>query len=287
MALHGLARGAMRIVGFARARAATTGRPRTLALPPHDLGSAVAAPTPIDLLKKMGVNFEKIHRRHPSALRSNLANLLAVLIFLDANNINAKKVIDREPRIITAKPATFASNLEFLKTLPINVSKSIESSPSFLMLRVPTIQSKIAVWKDLGLKPEVMLRRHPNILHRSEDSIRKCLRVLKEAGLDPVRIINAQPPVVSLDIERNLRPTIECITLVMGHSLQEINRNPVCLMCSLEKRLKPRHRYMKLHGMGKGYGLGTICTPTDERFVSLVADQPVHHYHQYLESLSL
>jgi len=153
--------------------------------------------------------------------------------------------------------------LEFLKTLSINVSKSIETSPTLLLSRVKTIQSKMAAWKTLGLKPEVMLRRQATIIHHTKDTIQKRMAFLKEAGLDPVRIINAQPPVVILDIERNLRPTIEFITLVMGHSLQEINRNPVCLMCSLEKRLKPRHQYMKLYRKGKDYSLGTICAPTD------------------------
>jgi len=97
----------------------------------------------------------------------------------------------------------------------------------------------------------------------------------------------AQPPIISMNIDRKLGPTIEFITKKMGRSLEEINRAPVCFSISLTRRLKPRYFYMMAHGRRKDYSLGTLCTPPDDRFAWLVAGQPVQHYRHWLELFSL
>lgn len=97
----------------------------------------------------------------------------------------------------------------------------------------------------------------------------------------------AQPQVIGRDIARTLRPTIEFMTMDMGRSLEEINRNPVSLLCSLENRIKPRYRYMMAHRRRKDCGLGTLCTLPDERFAWLVAKQPTQHYIEWRKSSHL
>jgi len=215
--------------------------------------SADAKSTAIsEFLAAHQIDVEKVRRRCPAVLRYDVTRLQAMLQFLNANNLDPVKILNKQPQILQRKPDTLASNLAFLQTLPINPTKAIESYPPLLCFPIDTIQSK--------------------------------MEALTKIGLLPVSILNQYPQVFGRDIDRTSLHTIGFLTKDMGRSLEEINRNSVCLTYSLEKRIKPRHRYMMAHGRRKDFALGTLLNCNDERFAWTVARQPPQHYRDWLKS---
>jgi len=280
-----------------------------------------ADPTPtavIDVLASHGVDIERVRKRCPAVFRYDVARLQESLRVLSTSHLHPAKVINKYPEVLSLKPEVLASNLAFIQTLLIGANKAVESCPQLLIFSSQTIEPKMNVMAKLGLPTNKMVKISPAVLTRSAEAIHRkiallrllgsdatrivarlplviglteqCIRAkfshLNDVGLDAVKLLHAQPQIFSANIDRNLRPTIEFITRNMGRSLEEIRKNPVCLICSLEKRIKPRYRYMITHGRRKDYSLGTLFTPPDERFALLVAGQPLQHYQQWLQSSS-
>jgi len=150
----------------------------------------------------------------------------AMLQFFSAEHLDPGKVINKRPQILQMDTKKLASNLLFLQLLPIKVWKGVESRPELLYFPCHIIQTKLDALTHLGF----VLKRFPAL----------------------ARIINAQPSVLGRNTDRTLRPTITLITKDMGRTLGEINQNPACLIYSLEKRIKPRWRYMMAFGTYKG-----------------------------------
>jgi len=290
------------------------------ALPLRRTGAADPPTTAItDMLVAHGVEIERVHKRWPAVFRYDVARLQATLQILSTSDLDPAKVIRRHPEVLKLKPEVLASNLAFLQALLIDANKAVESCPQLLIFSCKTIQSKLNKLTQLGLPADKMVKSSPFILIRSDEAIHRqiaflhhlglkakhivarfplviglteqCISAkisyLKDVGLDAVRLLNAQPQILSTNIDRNLRPTLEFLTKDMGRSLEEININPVCLTCSLEKRIKPRHRYMMAHGRRKDFALGTLLNCNDERFAWIVARQPMQHYQRWLQIVAL
>jgi hypothetical protein len=216
--------------------------------------SADAKSTAIsEFLAAHQIDVEKVRRRCPAVLRYDVTRPQAMLQFLSASNVDPAKILNSQPQILQLKPDALASNLAFLQTLPINAKKAVEAYPPLLYLRIHTIQSKMDALARIGLPPERILNRYPEVFGR--------------------------------DIDRALPHIIHFLTKDMGRSLEEINQNSVYLTYSLEKRIKPRHRYMMAHGRRKDFALGTLLNCNDERFAWMVARQPLQHYRDWLASV--
>jgi len=237
------------------------------------------------ILAAYKVDVDKLAKQLPAYTDYDMSNVRAVMEFLDSHEIDCQKVIARRPRILRSTPVMLASNFEYLQTLPIDATKAIESCPALLTTPVPTLQSKVLTLVSLGLYPALILRRYPTIVHRSDETLRKYMHFLNDVGLDAVRLFNLQPGLISGDIERKLRLIVEFVTKDMGRPLEEINRCPRCLTCSLDKRLRPRYRYTMLYGRRTDYSLSALFVHTDERFARTIAGQTVEHYREWMASV--
>jgi hypothetical protein len=286
-------------------------------LPSQLKRAADPIPTTIrDIFEAHGIDAEKVRRRCPAVLLYDVVRLHTMLQFLIANLLNPAKIINKQPQILQLNPGTLASNLVFLQTLPMNAKHALELCPELLYLPPQTIRTKMNTLAQLGFAPEVVLKRFPVIVTLGDEGLRRriaflenlgldarrivktgsCIfglsennihvkfNYLRDVGLNAVKILNAHPQVTGLNIDRTLRPIIEFLTKDMGRSLEEINRYPACLSCNLEKRIKPRHRYMMAHGRRKDYCLSTLLKSNNDRFAWTVARQPPDHYHEWLKS---
>jgi hypothetical protein len=271
-----------------------------------------------DVLAAHRIDVEKVRRRYPAALRYDVPRLLEMLKFLSTNHLDTAKIINRQPQILQMNPQVLASKLAFFQTLSTKPNKVVESCPQLLFSPTKTIQRKMDMFRQRGVPPELLLNRFPSIFALGDEAIQHRIAFLQHLGLDakqiakrgpPVyalsekniqlkfdyfsnlgfdaaRIFNAQPQVIGRSIDHTLPPTIEFLTKDMGRSLEEISRNPVCLTCSLTKRIKPRHRYMMAHGRRKDFALGTLLNSSEESFVWNVARQPLEHYRDWLKTVS-
>jgi len=197
------------------------------------------------------------------------------------DNIDIGKAVGRNARLLSRPPEVVSARLASLKALGIDAKKTIDAYPTVLNLLSQTVQEKLCFLSSLGFDANVLVFRSPGILTKSKQAIRICIAFLEDSGLDAMRIVNAQPSVLGYNIDRKVRPTIEFITKDMGRSVEEINRCPRCLAASLEQRLKPRYRYMMLHGKRNDLSLRTLAASIDELFVLVVSDQPLEHYRQW------
>jgi mTERF domain-containing protein len=275
--------------------------------------STAPNPVTIALLSSCDVEIERVRKGRPCVLRYDVSRVQAVLDFLNSNHISGHKVLNRNPRVLQSKPENMALNLEFLHSWSINVPKAVEACPQLLYTPIQTIQNKLDVLMGFGLDPTTVFKRFPQVMGLAqpamcerfillaelgldakrivkrrpavfgscESTLRTCIHFFDGTGLDTKRILDSHPTVLGRNPHRSLRPIIDFITKDMGRTLEEINRNPACLTYSLEKRIKPRYRYMLEHGRRQDYKLSTLFSPTDERFAWLVARQPHPHYHEW------
>lgn len=188
-------------------------------------------------------------------------------------------MINRHPALLSMTPKHLEARVSALAELLGETQ--LQRFPALLSYIPDTLQNKMTMLTSLGLDARTAVKRFPLILTHREQAIRNRMTFFEERGLDAVRIIKGHPRVISYDVQRTLHPAIEYITKDMHRSLEEINRCPRCLGTGLEQRLKPRHKYLMLHGKRKDYSLRTICSSTDESFFRLT-DQPPDYYRQWL-----
>jgi len=233
------------------------------------------------LLQYHGVDTAKNHNTFRNILNYDVQKTAGIVDVLTRDNIDIGKAVGRNARLLNRPPEVVSARLASLKALGIDAKKTIDAYPTVLNLLSQTVQEKLCFLSSLGFDANVLVFRSPGILTISKQAIRICIAFLEDSGLDAMRIVNAQPSVLGYNIDRKVRPTIEFITKDMGRSVEEINRCPRCLAASLEQRLKPRYRYMMLHGKRNDLSLRTLAASIDELFVLVVSDQPLEHYRQW------
>jgi len=268
-------------------------------------------PRLLEMLKFLSTNHldtAKIINRQPQILQMNPQVLASKLAFFQTLSTKPNKVVESCPQLLFSPTKTIQRKMDMFRQRGVPPELLLNRFPSIFALGDEAIQHRIAFLQHLGLDAKQIAKRGPPVYALSEKNIQLKFDYFSNLGFDAARIFNAQPgldripahsewrskrvpiypwtqpQVIGRSIDHTLPPTIEFLTKDMGRSLEEISRNPVCLTCSLTKRIKPRHRYMMAHGRRKDFALGTLLNSSEESFVWNVARQPLEHYRDWLKT---
>jgi len=222
-----------------------------------------------DVLKAHRIDFERVQRLYPHALRYPPDRILATIAAFKTFNADYVKIFSRRPQVCSMDPSSWETRLAVLRELDLDVAKVISGCSAALFIPSDTLRAKVEALSQMGLKAAKVVRHCPSVFGFSEDRIRRTLAFLNGVGLDGVRVVNASPVVLSYSVETKLRPILNFVTIEMGRGIDELQRNPVCFSYSLDGRLRPRYAFATLHSRPH-LGLGTLFLHSDQRFAHVL-----------------
>ena len=115
-----------------------------------------------------------------------------------------------------------------------------------------------------------VVTRLPSILYYSiEDTLQPHVEYLQSLGVTDIgKVVTKLPQILSYSIESTLQPTVEYLTNECYATISDIEKNPVLVSYSLDKRIKPRHAFLQTKGVEVGYDItvGTMLKENDKRF---------------------
>jgi mTERF domain-containing protein len=94
--------------------------------------------------------------------------------------------------------------------------------------------------------------------------------------------------ILSLSVDKSLRPKCDYLTKELKCSLQILTSFPAYLSLSLEKRIRPRHKFLEARNrLPAGPFPMHLLAITDEEFCERWAKSTVEEYHVFRQSLLL
>jgi hypothetical protein len=160
---------------------------------------------------------------------------------------------------------------------------SLKYSPE-RMLQCATTLSELGV----ADAPAALARMLP-LLGLTADTLRAKADVLRHHGLDAGKVISAQARVLSRSVD-HLNTTLCWLLHVAGCPAAEVQTNPVLLMLSLPKRMRPRFFLALQLGVAGRCKLKSYMAPPDALFLTRAlretpaASWSVEQYKQYIAS---
>ncbi|XP_078163568.1 transcription termination factor MTEF1, chloroplastic-like [Carex rostrata] len=214
-------------------------------------------------LEVMGFNAGRIVRNNPDLHGASLQSIHHIIYYLQSKGIRRKdlvKIIDMCPNIITA---SIKDDLEpvfdFLsKDLEIpesNFYMIIKKCPRLLDCSArDQLKPALNYFQRLGIKDKFgFAYRHPVLLVLNvEKTIMPKVDFLMSLGLSQQEaefFIYRNPGLLTFSIENNFKPKAEYFFGEMKGSLEELKDFPQYFACSLEGRIKPRHRELVEKGI--------------------------------------
>lgn len=223
------------------------------------------------------------------SVKNNIIPSLSVLKRLLGSDIEVARIVRRCPRIFTASSEnTFMANVEFLK----NCSEAMDSTRSVIISYPCSFLLKPEVWRKAAEKVKKMgvdssSKMFPyavsTVASIGESTWELRLQALKGLGFSDSEILSMfgkSPNMFLVSIEK-MKKTMEFLLATGKFNLSCIVSFPRSLVYSLEKRLKPRVRALKIlesRNLIKTWpSLGPLCTLPYacffERFVKPYADE--------------
>ncbi|KAJ8430523.1 hypothetical protein Cgig2_012922 [Carnegiea gigantea] len=271
--------------------------------------NAYCARERLEYLLNVGVkqkDIRKILLRRPQILTSAVDSILKPRVaFLADLGIPDSKI----GKVIATAPCIFSHSVEY-SLIPIvryliekigikecDLVKVVTLSPNILIERVDiSFYDRYGfLSEELGASREnivQMVRKHPKLLHYSiKDGILPRINFLRSIGMDNsaiLKVLTRIPQVLSLSLERNLKPKYLYLVNELHHNVQSLTKYPTYLSLSLVQRIHPRHRYLIfLNKAPKGpFPLNSLLK-TDESFCHWNAGTSVDKYFAFQKSLML
>ncbi|ONK59802.1 uncharacterized protein A4U43_C08F10860 [Asparagus officinalis] len=263
----------------------------------------------LEFLLSVGVKHRDIKRilvRQPQILEYTVENnMMSHVIFLLGIGIPEARI----GQIITAAPSLFSYSVEHSLKPTIrylveevgikgsDVSKVVQLSPQILVQRIDNSwTSRLSfLSKELGAPREnivKMVTKHPQLLHYSiEDGILPRINFLRSIGMrnsEILKVLTSLTQVLSLSLERNLRPKYLYLVNELRNEVQSLTKYPMYLSLSLDQRIRPRHRFLvSLKKAPKGPFPLSSFVPTDESFCQQWAGTSLDKYLAFRQRLLL
>eukprot|EP00667_Euglena_gracilis_P013070 EG_transcript_13467 len=291
-------------------RRVVTTRPSILSVEPQSLKEKMR------WMQGCGLDVVRVVNLHPDILHCQTAKLEAKMELI-ATSADAIKVINRCPTLLRVKMDTLAvcyaaagpengatlsqgDSLPTADTLPKLPQQDLQSivvdpkdksnagngSVQNQLLPAPVVMAEVVDYlKARGLNTVRLFQVNPNMLGCRPTVLWEKIAFLEENGLDLARHLHIAPTVLNHSCDRKLRPMLRFILEDMGRSRAEVDGYPMLWNISLEKRLRPRFRYLQSLGRGQGdYSLRDLTFPRDEVFCRKLAGRDVAHFHAWRDN---
>ncbi|KAF3329793.1 mTERF [Carex littledalei] len=214
-------------------------------------------------LETMGFNTGRILRNNPGLHEASLQSIHHIIYYLECKGIRQKdliKTIDMCPNIITASikddlQPTFDFLSKDLEVPKKNFYMVIKKCPRLLDCSArDQLKPALNYFQRLGIKDKFgFAYRYPVLLVLNvEKTIMPKVDFLMSLGLSQQEaefFIYRKPGLLTFSIENNFKPKAEYFFSEMKGSLEELKDFPQYFACSLEGRIKPRHRELVEKGI--------------------------------------
>eukprot|EP00667_Euglena_gracilis_P016148 EG_transcript_16863 len=252
-------------------RRVVTNQPSVLAVEPQLLKEKVR------WMQGRGLDVVRVVNMYPDVLNRQIATLEAKMKVI-ATSGDAAKAVNRRPTMLRIRTDMLAScyaaaalengatslqgdgplTAPTLPKLPqqhlqsitvdqkdtLNVGNAFEQNQT-LPASVEGMTEVIDYLEARGIKTLRLLQLNPNILECRPAVLREKIAFLEENGLDVARHVLIAPKFLNYSIDRKVKPMLRFVLEDMGRSRAEVDGYPMLWNCSLEKRLRPRFRYLQ------------------------------------------
>lgn len=259
-------------------------------------------------LMSLGIKNEDIAKmitRHPQVLEYTVDRMMKPRVqYLQSIGVPETRL----GRVITVSPSLLECSLEgslkrrvrfLVEEVGVkegDVSKIVLLSPQILTQSITdSLRPRINFLLKVGLSQEgvaKMVKKHPQLLHYSiRDGIQPRIDFFRSIGLSDHEIaivLSRSSQVLSLSVEKSLKPKCDYLIEELNCGLQTIVSFPAYLSLSLEQRIRPRHKFLKvLKRRPSGSFPIRILAVTDQEFCERWAKSTVEEYHTFRQSLRL
>ncbi|KAL1215306.1 Transcription termination factor MTEF1 [Cardamine amara subsp. amara] len=215
-------------------------------------------------LQDLNVNPHKALRVNPSLRSAPISSVVSVESLLSSTGLSRPavgRVLDMFPDLLTSDPESeILPVLRFLSD-EISISekdipKSISRCPRLLISSVDSqLRPALTFLKTLGFVGRDMVTSRNTVLLVSNVErtlIPKIEYLEEELGFtreEVAKMVVRSPALLTYSVDNNLAPKVEFFMEEMCGDVKELKRFPQYFSFSLEKKIKPRHRLLKEHGI--------------------------------------
>jgi len=239
-------------------------------------------------LRSVGIkDIRKVLRRFPSVLNLTVENVRRKVEYLQSIGIGTEylaELIESFPNLIGLSIENMQEKVKYLQSIGVkNIGKVVKKFPYTLAYSVDRMQKIVDYLENIGVRDVgKLLERYPRILGYSIEKMQERLEYLQSIGIENVgEVIEKFPQVVGYSIDKmqkifrclermgikNVGKFVEKFPAILGHSVEKIQKNyeylveeiglsvediekyPILLTSSLEKRIIPRLERLKSLGI--------------------------------------
>lgn len=204
-------------------------------------------------IKKVLLKFPRILEYSTEAtLVPRLEFLMSVGLKMD----DMPKILLRAPAVVELSVEnTLEPRLAFLRDdlgLPEgSLPNILVKHPQLMTCTQESMQERADFLRSIGMNDELLgksILSHPQLLHYSVDSMSARIEYFRSIGVENTnlpKMLSRMPQLLGLNIEVNVAPKFDFLCDQLGGGHQTIEKSPVFLALSLEKRIIPRYCFMK------------------------------------------
>ncbi|CAN6910271.1 unnamed protein product [Brassica oleracea] len=215
-------------------------------------------------LQDLNVDPHKALRVNPSLRAAPISSVVSVETLLSSIGLSRPavgRILDMFPDLLTSDPESdilpvlrFLSDEIYLSDE--DIPKSITRCPRLLISSVDfQLRPALAFLKTLGFvgRDTVTSRNTVLLVSSVERTLIPKIEFLEE-GLgftrdEVAKMVVRSPALLTYSVENNLAPKVEFFMEEMRGDVKELKRFPQYFSFSLERKIKPRHRLLKEHGI--------------------------------------
>ncbi|CAF2090615.1 unnamed protein product [Brassica napus] len=215
-------------------------------------------------LQDLNVDPHKALRVNPSLRAAPISTVVSVETLLSSTGLSRPavgRILDMFPDLLTSDPESdilpvlrFLSDEIYLSDE--DIPKSITRCPRLLISSVDfQLRPALAFLKTLGFvgRDTVTSRNTVLLVSSVERTLIPKIEFLEE-GLgftrdEVAKMVVRSPALLTYSVENNLAPKVEFFMEEMRGDVKELKRFPQYFSFSLERKIKPRHRLLKEHGI--------------------------------------
>ncbi|XP_010523467.2 PREDICTED: transcription termination factor MTEF1, chloroplastic [Tarenaya hassleriana] len=214
-------------------------------------------------LQDLNVDPHKALRLNPSLRSVPLSSVVSVETVLSSFGLSRPavgRILDMFPDLLTSDPEVVILPVIRFLADEISISrfeipKSISRCPRLLVSSVDfQLRPALAFLQSLGFVGRDAITSRTTVLLVSsvERTLIPKLEFIESLGFtreEVAKMAVRSPAILTYSVHNNLAPKVKFFMEEMSGNVEEIKRFPQYFSFSLEKKIKPRHRLLKEHGI--------------------------------------
>jgi len=209
----------------------------------------------VEYLQSVGVGTKDIAElieSFPNLIGLSIENMQEKVKYLQSVGVeNIGKVVKKFPYTFAYSVDRIQKIVNYLEKIGVkNVGKLIEKYPQILGYSTEKMQERLKYLQSIGIENvSKVVERFPQVLGYSVEKMQKIVKYLERMGVKNVdKFVEKFPSILGFSIEK-IQRNYEYLVKEIGLSVEDIEKNPILLTSSLEKRIEPRWKYLKSLGI--------------------------------------